>query len=268
MSHADFHDPDNPYAAPRSDYRPDAEFAGTLRPAPATVRFEIFGEAWELIRERMGAWVLLSLVVMAIAFGFSMAMNLVFQFSVEGIKASVHDDAVRLVVLFFVLFINQLINIALQSFYTAGLYRASLKQLRGEPFGVETLFEDLDVLPSVIWGQILYSLATMVGLVCCIIPGFYVMARLLLVVPLIVDGRQKPIKALELSWEALRGQTFMAFVFMLVSGLLWFVGILFCCIGLLFTFPFVCMPTAILYRDFFLMKGKPALEPSPWVDPA
>jgi uncharacterized membrane protein len=151
-----------------------------------------------------------------------------------------------------------LINWAVQSYLMAGLFRAACKQVRGEPISANDVFSAGEVTGTFMLAGLLVGICVFFGLLLLIIPGLIIAGRLMLVFPLIADGRMSATQAMESSWSALRGQSLKAFVFQLVVGVVSGIGACLCGIGILLTYPIYFLATAIIYRDYFNVKSKDA----------
>jgi hypothetical protein len=267
MGFGDFSDEQNPYAAPQASNRRDEHFGGPLEPVPARVSFDRLEEAWTLLKARAGAWILLAFVATVITTAVAFPLGFAVGMFEEAMKTAGLDQQTHAAMLIFSFIVQQLVGIAINSFWLAGLYRAACKQIRGEEFGVGTLFEGMEVLPSVFAAQLFLTIAVIAGAIFCIVPGLLIATRCMLYPPLIVDGRQNGTAALGASWRALEGQTLIAFAFMLVTGLLSALGLFLCCVGIFFTAPLYTLSVTLMYRDFFLMKSKPPAADSPWMKP-
>lgn len=250
----------NPYEAPRTNLGREPGTPGIGAAGPATVRFEIIGEAWQLLKAQWGTWVLISLVMVLCTNGinFVMALGIGIVDGTGGHPGANPNAPSPLAVLLQLL--AMLVNLAVSAFLTGGILRAAIKQVRGGRIEVGDLFSAGDVVGTMMAGMILAGLAVFVGFILLIIPAFLVAGRLMLALPLIVDARLGARDAINRSWNALRGQTWASAGLNIVAGIVAALGVLACGVGLLFTLPIYQLTIAILYRDFFLGK-------SAWVDP-
>jgi hypothetical protein len=200
---------------------------GEPYPAPRpTIRFDAINQAWQLLQQQMGQWVVLSLVfviVSAVA-NFALSMIPVLGIVVGGLPGAI---------------------------LSAGMYKSALKQMRGETIAVGDLFDVSDVIGPILVAAILTSIGTAIGFVCCILPGFVLISLWAFTNLLIVDRGMDGVAAMRESFNALRGEWLMAGVFALVVGLVVAAGGLACGVGLLFTLPLGVLSVTVLYRDFF-----------------
>ncbi len=96
--------------------------------------------------------------------------------------------------------------------------------------------------------MILGIVATCLLSICCL---SFVNTLFCYVPLLIMDKNYHAWQAIQLSWRMVRRRWWMTFAFLLVSGLLYMLGVLLCCVGLLATGPLYFNMKAILYNDNF-----------------
>lgn len=259
----EFPDAQNPYSPPRSDLHRPADPWTIGGPGPGVVRFDAIGDAWNLFRQEMGTWMALIVLFFVVFVGVFLVGAFVLVGVDFGLKgAQVNPNAAEVIngIVVFLFYGFLFFFIAVLS---GGLFRAACKQTRGQPIGAGDLFGTFDIAGRLAGALILVGLATMLGFLLCIIPGYMVAGRLMLVFPLIVDGRMSATEAIGQSWNALRGQTIMATLFNFIISLISGLGIYLCGIGILFTLPLYYLGIAIVYRDYFMTK--PVADP--WIEP-
>jgi uncharacterized membrane protein len=139
----------------------------------------------------------------------------------------------------------------LSTFLLSGMYRMAIKATRNEKINVSDMFSVGDVLPACLLAALIVGLLTGVGFILCILPGIIIGALLMFTYPLIVDRRLGAIEAISQSVNALKGEIVMASLFYLVIGIIVFLGVVACCVGVLVTFPLFVLSIAVVYRDFF-----------------
>lgn len=200
--------------------------------------------------------------------------------------------------------VQNFLSTIVYAFFMGGMYHMALLQLKGEPISVGDLFEVGRFFPRLAGAAILKLLASLAGALLllipagilvvvavlpslrqggqpaplplvlalvsgllAVIPALVISALLMFTYPLIVHGRLGVIEAMGRSWSALKGQFIMASLFQFVAYLVAGLGVLACCVGVLFTMPLYPLAVAVLYRDFFLggpvklAPGYPAAPP-------
>ncbi|HEX8200102.1 MAG TPA: glycerophosphoryl diester phosphodiesterase membrane domain-containing protein [Isosphaeraceae bacterium] len=282
---------ENPYVAPKGDLGQDPEFLAIGPAGPARVRIGAIGEAWNLLSQNLGTWVLLSFLFLICNFG----LNLVTQIGLQvfiGVVASSMGPGPATAALVVVAFLAQFaLNLAVNAFIFGGMFRAACRQARGRVVDAGDLFRaGAAVLPLIV-ASLVFGLAVVGVMVAVVLPvvllqgqdvqgpltavlilvgmllALMVAGRLMFTFPLIVDGGLGGIEAIRRSWQALRGQTFMAALVTVLAGLVSGLGVILCFVGVLFTLPLYYLTIAVLYRDFFAKStpwvGAPDLPPAP-----
>jgi uncharacterized membrane protein len=267
MSHSDLPDEMNPYAAPKSEKMGYGRGGfGDPGLSGGKVRFGAIGDAFELIRDQMGMWLLMSLVYFLASFGIGVALSLAANLiQVAVMQTQPNNQPLLITVMIVSGLINWGVSVTVNSYLMGGMYLAALKQVRGQRFGIEDLFGAGKVLGPLVVATLLTMLATIAGMILLIIPGIYIGIRLSLALPLVVDRGLSGTEAMKWSWRGLEGQVLIMFATMFCAGLLGAAGVILCCVGLLFTLPIPYLTVAIIYRDIFMTK--PAVGPSDaWVE--
>jgi uncharacterized membrane protein len=216
---------------------------------PAQIRFDVIGEAWKMFQANSGAWVAAMVVYFVIIIAVSAFFGVVMGGSASPMPGRAPSEAMPNIPM---MIISQILQTALFTLLMGGMFRMAIKQVRGETPSVGDLFGVGDVLLNLIVASLLTTLAYFLGILLCVIPGLLAIGGLMFTFPLVVDKRLGAIEAMTQSWAALKGQYFMAFLFMFVLGIVASVGALLCGIGIVITYPLYPLAIAILYRDFFL----------------
>jgi hypothetical protein len=253
---------------------------------PAQIRFDVIGEAFSMLQRQIGNWALASLIsVLCIgavgAVLIAVQSAVIIAVSVAGGatgSGTVQNFTVRLVSAFFGLITGILIG-TVMVFFLGGLYRLAFKQIRNEPFTVGDLFSVMDVaVPLLTVGVIISAIASIPSLLGILpIPGFLTTFPLLVftwivygmtmfAAPLVAERRMQGMEAIQLSVETLKSQAVLAVLFYVVASIIGGLGIIACCIGVLFTYPVFVLSIALTYRDFF-MGGAAQNTPPPGAYP-
>lgn len=142
--------------------------------------------------------------------------------------------------------------------YTAwlygGVYRAAIKQVRGEPISTADLFTGVPTMWSMLGFSVVYGLGVGVGTLLCIVPGLLVAGLLFPGYALIADGESLG-NALSRCIDAMKRDMWTAAAFVFVMGLLIVVSAIPCGLGMLVTVPVFYLVGALAYRD---MIGMPS----------
>ncbi len=229
--------------------------AGNVAPA-ATIDFSAIGKAWELTKSNFGVWVPAVLI-----YGFAiMLSNIPSQIANAGsqTQADPNNPAAAFALIGANLgasLFSQALGILVGAFFMAGLYKMALNQIDGHPISLNDLFSGGQYFGQMLIGQVLFNIALLIGFLLCCIPGFMLMGGLMFWTPLVVDRKMDAIGAMTTSWNTLKSQVFTAVGFLIVVGLAALVGVVACCVGVLFTGPIGVLAPALVYRSFFPAQG-------------
>src|SRR5262249_11179605 len=142
-------------------------------------------------------------------------------------------------------------TVVVGGFFLGGLIRMANHQILGRAPRIEDLFSVVDVGFNLLAGAVFYGAATFLGGLLCVIPGFLGPRLLMFTIPLIVIARRPATNAVAESWRVLGSQWLTATVFHIVLSLISGLGILFCCVGILFTGPLYSLSIALLFHEFY-----------------
>jgi len=215
---------------------------------PPSVRFEAIGEAWNIVKENLGTWAVVTLIYAVISIVISVAIQ--FALSGAGLLPPIdsqNSDFSAAYVIGYI--INFVVTMALNAFFTGGLLRMAARAARGESVTIGDLFSASDVLLQMFLVSLLSALAVYLGLFLCLIPGILIGIRLYFAPFLVADQRMGAIDAMKRSWAAIQGHGLNLFLFGLVAGLVYCAGALACGVGALITAPIAIVAVAIVYRD-------------------
>lgn len=101
---------------------------------------------------------------------------------------------------------------------------------------------------------ILYALCVLAGFILFVIPGFYVVGRLLFAIYLSIDKNQGARVTIKEAWNMTRGYGWKLFWKSFVIGLFIAVGFIAFFIGSFITYPVGMIVMAMMYREFSKMK--------------
>ena len=230
---------------------------GGRMPVPI-VRFGALGDAWELVQARWGTWLLASAIVIICNSAISSVIVAIFKVQHVGGGGGFRMPLPPAGTL-----VQAVVSGVVNGFFVGGMLRMACRQIRGQSVRVEDLFSVTDVLPELLLGSVLLTLATALGFMTCFVPGLIVSGVLMFTLPLIVDARLPATEAMRQSWRALKRQWLMASLAHWFFTLVSVAGALLCCVGIFFTAPLYSLAVAVLYRDFFMTKPFPAAEKPP-----
>lgn len=241
------------YQQPPSGYanypRPNIKGA-PVPPGPPAINFSSIGEAWNLVREDLGIWVLMWFIALVIIFAISLpigfALNMAFYGSIMGPATPVFDATYVAQQV-----ASSIISGGLSYVVYGGIYAAHLKRLRGQQFAVDDMFIGFKhFIPLFGAGMIIVTLM-FAGLLLLVVPGIYVTGASVFAPAIIVDQNVGAIEGVRRSFQALGKHAFPMFALLVLGVVLLIAGLLACCIGYLFAAPVFSFMIAIHYHAFF-----------------
>lgn len=241
------------------------------QPRKVDVRWEWINQGWEMYQKQLGNWLLLSLTTIVITLipllffgiftgGMAGLMGVMRGNRIDPteIQAMISGTSILMSL------ISVIIGAIISAFFYAGLFKAASKQLRGEQISINDLFSGGEHFGSMVVATIIISILTQIGCRLCLIPGMVVIGLFFFTYPLIVNRGLGPIEAMKTSLQV-TGQNWLMFILFgtvvyIVAG----IGILACCVGIIFTFPLLFLITTVAYRDCFgTPGGYDSYEPPP-----
>jgi uncharacterized membrane protein len=236
------------------------------------VRFgDWIGEGWRMFVEQWQAWVLNALiyfgilavpivplviavfVISGVASAFTQSS---MTYSTTTVTASNPDMSSAIFLgLFLFEAVVAVVLVVIGAYFTAGLYRTALKQLRGQKVQVSDLFSGGRFFFRLVGANILIGILTIIGFMLCIIPAFIVAGLFYFTGFLIVDQDLGVIDAMRKSYELCKNNFLWFTLFAFVVGLINQAGSSVCYVGLLATLPLSFAIGAVAYRDCFNIPG-------------
>ncbi|MGH9754968.1 MAG: zinc-ribbon domain-containing protein [Blastocatellia bacterium] len=241
----------------------------------AEVHWEWIGEAWKLFTNNPGAWIGMTLTTAIITIVL-IVLPIAFILVPMGIFASTSSPDSALATAGFALLLIPLfliVMLVVAAYLSSGMYRAAIRQARGETISVGDLFSGGDCFLRVLGLMVLLGITQFVIAFIFSVPGMIVEALqplgstaanipiliisgfIFFAIPLIVDRKAGVFEAISASIEATKSQWWMFAIFAFVLGLLFSIGAIVCGVGLLVTVPLYFTTAAIAYRDTFGLPG-------------
>lgn len=238
---------------------------------------EIFGESKELYQKLFGYGaiaVLIYLVASAIVgfvFESATGLNALSQQLAEELEGSrdfntiyekaidfySDNTAVALITRFGTDFI------LLLSFPLAGGFMLVCREMDRDGFSsVSTLFEGFK---PYYWSRLMvlaliYFVLSKIGLFLFVIPGIYIWVAAVLGCPFVMFGGKGGVDVLKSSVNLVNQNWFEVFKILLVATLIGWAGYLICCVGRVFTYPFVFVTVYMLYKHMVGFDDDPISE--------
>jgi uncharacterized membrane protein len=145
---------------------------------------------------------------------------------------------------------TQIVNVFAQAFMFGGLFGFVLKALRGQKPAFGEVFSGGRFFVSMLGAGIVASIAYVVGIMLCVVPGIIVAIGLSLYPVLITDRQLGAIDSLKESWRLTTGHKVNLFIYGILIVLIMIAGFLACCLGALL----VSAPIAMISLGYIYLK--------------
>lgn len=145
------------------------------------------------------------------------------------------------------------LSLLVQTVLEAGIVKGALDLTKGKAISIGSMFAGINWLQVFIAG-VLVSIATLIGLVLCILPGLAVMFLTAFTLYFIVDKDMPAIEAIQASIKFVMANVGTLIVFFLACIGIVIAGALACGVGLLVAIPVVVIAQAYAYRT---LQGEP-----------
>jgi uncharacterized membrane protein len=131
--------------------------------------------------------------------------------------------------------------------------RATLQIVRGERLDASKIMSGENVGPYIV-AALIVAVAAFVGFIFLVIPGLVVLFFAHFYGYFIVDKNMSPIEAIGASFNLVKSNLGVVFVFYLLCLLVTLVGLLACLVGLVIAWPVVVIATGYMYKR---LQGEP-----------
>lgn len=256
----------NPYSSPTTatTYRPEFTGAGTvpggaIRPSRIDIG-RVINSAWFVFKRDLGICVLAAFIVGVV----NMIFQIPFNICQSVLQARPNDEELQIMV-FGIMGVFWLVGMVVQLWLGLGVIKFYLRVVRSsEKPDIADLFRGSGLLSAILATIVLVIGMVMLVAVCIgpalITPFWLILGAPLLIVGyvyvmlttsqymyLIVDRRLPAFDALSTSATITQGNRLMIFVLGLVGGGIMLLGVLACCVGVLFAIPLVGLVGTVAY---------------------
>jgi len=247
-------------------------------PAERSWDISVIGTAWELLKANPGLWMLgclVPVILFAIYEGLIFAVTLPMAMALQ--RTSGGAPAHLVMPLDFTikaLIGGTLMGICIQV-WQISMMNLALKQVDGQPVGADDLLTLRGRAPAA-WvagavigvlfgvlsapGQFLQNSGPVfsMGIACLTMVVTVPLGALFAMSgPLIIDKGMEPMKAIGESWKATAPTLGMASLVFIVIGLASAVGMVACCVGIVFTMALAPLSIAATYRRYYPAESSP-----------
>jgi uncharacterized membrane protein len=133
------------------------------------------------------------------------------------------------------------------------IIRATLMLIRGERLDASRIMTT-ENLGGYIVGAIIVGILTFVGFILCIVPGILVIFFTFFWGYFLVDKNMAPMDAITASYNLVKDNVGQVVVFVLLSWVVMFVGVIACGVGIIVAWPVVIIATGYMYKR---LQGEP-----------
>jgi serine/threonine protein kinase len=140
-----------------------------------------------------------------------------------------------------------------------GLYLYFLKKIRGERVRIETAFSGFsNSLLHLVLASFVTWVLTVLGFICLILPGIFLLVAWLFTLPLVIDKRLEFWPAMRVSLKTISKHWWKFLGFLIVLALVNLGGLLLCFVGVLVTLPISLSALMYAYEDIVNPPGLPS----------
>jgi len=189
---------------------------------------------WEIVKNNIAFFIIMLLIV----YGLSITISFVAR----------HVGMLGIIV--------TLAGLVVQFLMAIGMVKIVLGFIDNRKPALGELFDGLPLVINYFIANIIFVVVCAMGFICLIVPGIYLMCRLIFWQFFVVDRNLGPVEALQASWEATRGIALNVFLFGMVLWLLNLVGLICLGVGLLVTIPISMVAVAYVYRTLLAQMAQ------------
>ena len=212
---------------------------GPWQPTPIDAG-EVISTSWEIYKNRSGILIGTVALWLILVYVISLPQTAI-QFRAE----NADDD--ELPVYLALWFGCYGVGIVAQTWLNAGAAMFFLKVARGLEASVGDLFSGGRYFLRALGNTLVFSLATILGTIACIVPGVLLTLMLWPYLFVLVDTDARGLQPLARSREITTGNWGAGFLLMLVAFGLYILGFLMCCVGVFATLPLAGLTFAVAY---------------------
>lgn len=133
-----------------------------------------------------------------------------------------------------------------------GLIKISLNLVDGGEAGFDDLYAHWHLVWKYLLTQVVVGVIVVIGVILLIIPGIIFGIKLQFAPYLVIDKNLGPLAAIKASWALTRGSVVNLFLFGILIGLIYLLGIIVVGVGLLAAIPVTGLALAGVYRKLSL----------------
>lgn len=144
---------------------------------------------------------------------------------------------------------DDIADLVIGSLMNSGFTFVALKSAKGRQTSFADFFRGFKYSISILIANLLIGVFVLVGIICLILPGIYLLIAYMFTIPLIIEKKMHFWRAMEVSRKIITKDWFSMFSFVLILCFINLCGILLLIIGLLFTAPLTGCAMIAAYED-------------------
>ncbi|MBI1907529.1 MAG: hypothetical protein HYS20_15035 [Rhodocyclales bacterium] len=207
---------------------------------------EVLKEAWERTN---GAKLTLNLAMLAYGV-ITIVATMITNFAFGGLLTAQQGEMSGLTIIGGAI-VQQLVILAVVLPPMIGMLILGLRRAVGAPIAVGQVLRHYHRTLPLLGGNILMTIAIIIGMVLLVIPGIYLSVALLFTLALVAEKGLGPLAAMSASRKAVHKRWFSFLGFGLVLTLINMVAAIPLGIGLIWSMPFTFIATGVLYNRIF-----------------
>ena len=221
---------------------------GSFGVRPPGAHFDFVGEAFNIVRSDFATWGVVSLLCLvatyAVSIPLSLLSNVVTYGSIIGGGSGFNPLGLLLTL------VSSAVSYSVTYFLSVGIGMMGLRASRGETVTIGDLFRPFSRFVPVFAVSLVASFAVYLGLVLLIVPGIVATGLLALSGFAAYDQNLSAGDAIRWSVERSKPHLWAIFGLVFVASLVSGLGVILCCVGLLFTFPILGIVMGLTYGTF------------------
>lgn len=224
---------------------------------PPPFDLSVINRAWPYVKQRLDVWIPAMLILVALYIGIELIQAGLFR--VLGIGQVRPGELPSFQDFGEQMSISMTLGL-LMAIPFAGMYKLAQLQVKGEPMSVGDIFKLDGQSLNVVLCLFLMNIAIFGGMLLCLLPGILVAAALLFSMPILMDRKVNAVTAMKMSIAMVKPYIWQAVAAAFVLGLLGFVGVLACGVGLLVTYPMYFVSVTLMYADLAWRPSQPEFQ--------
>ncbi len=232
------------------------------------VNFGWIGESFEIYKRDAGVWSFSVLISLLSGFAISFIFNIAF-YTAEipsiivnhTVDPAARQNPISQIFVF-------VLNLAIESFFYAGLFTMANKAVRGQRLNISDLFSGAPQLLSILFYKLGYLLLMLAGYIACGVGAFFSWYLFWPGFALVADG-EEPGVAFSRVFEGMKQDVWNGAAFAFALGVVVVLSCLPCFLGWFVTYPMSIIIAALACRDMIKPIAPPSAEvqPGSWPPP-